>query len=69
MNSSNAQYLLKNTIAYRRIAEQTEESNRHVKMLAEASRNDAKEMKKLAYLTMVYLPGTFAAVRSCLTTL
>jgi hypothetical protein len=62
MDMRNAQYVLRNTIAYRRLAEQSDRGNRNVAALAEASRNDARAMKKVAYLTMLYLPGTFIAV-------
>ena len=62
IQSNNAQYLRTNTIALRRMAELNGKEAAQVKALAQASQRDAHDMKRVAYLTMVYLPPTFAAV-------
>lgn len=62
VNIRNARFILNNTIAYRRIVQQNDEGNKNVQELAMASRKDAEEMRKLAYLTMIYMPGNFIAV-------
>lgn len=58
----NDQYIRSNTIAMRRLAEQSQRESEEVRKLADASRRDAREMKRLATLTMLYLPATFVAV-------
>ena len=63
MQANNNQYIRMNTIELRRLAALSQKEAEQSQFLTQASRMDAHDMKKLAYLTMVYLPATFAAVR------
>ena len=65
LNLRNAAYVRTNTIALRKLAQENKAETAQVQRLAEASWKDSHEMRRLALLTMFYLPPTFAAVSRC----
>ena len=52
-----------NTIALRRIAEQNQRDARQVTRQAELTQKSSQSMAKIAYMSMIYLPANFIAVR------
>lgn len=62
VKSNNSKFLRTNAIETRRVAERSEKESAVVQQLAKQSALDAKEMKRLAYLTMAFLPTTTVAV-------
>jgi hypothetical protein len=52
-----------NTIALRRIAEQNQRDAREVTRQAELTQKSSQSMAKIAYMSMIYLPANFIAVR------
>ncbi|KAF2177727.1 hypothetical protein K469DRAFT_755017 [Zopfia rhizophila CBS 207.26] len=58
---NNTQYMRTNTIELRKIGEFNQKASERTEMAAEASRRDTYDMKRVAYLTMIYLPATFVA--------
>jgi len=55
-------YLRTNITEVRRIAQQNEREAVQVQELTKAAQRDAQDMKRIAKLTMFYLPTTFVAV-------
>ena len=54
MQANNNQYMRMNTIEIRRLAVLSQKEGEQSQALAQASRMDAHDMKKLAYLTMIH---------------
>ncbi len=49
----------------RRMAESNEVQAAELRRYTKESREDARDMKRLAFLTMFYLPATVVAVGDC----
>ncbi|KAH0537866.1 hypothetical protein FGG08_005418 [Glutinoglossum americanum] len=58
---NHASYTLKNTIEVRKMTAESNREAEQMQRLTRVSQEDSHEMRKLAYLTMLYLPATFAA--------
>ena len=52
-----------NTIALRQIAEQNQQDAQEVTRQAELTQKNSQSIAKIAYISMIYLPANFIAVR------